>query len=75
MLKTIRSFNFGWMSILSGIIFIGKGISRTKGKASRTLLCFDEGCIYIQEITSVVLGLLFIVIGGYLILRKKFKSN
>jgi len=71
MLKTIRSFNIGWMAILTGIIFIASGISKTSGRVSRTLLCFDEGCIYIQGVTNFVLGLLFIVIGLYFILTKK----
>lgn len=70
-LKAIRKLNFGWTIILLGVISVISGFSMTEGKVGeRTFLCFDAGCIYVQGVSNIVLGLLFIGFGVYLILRK-----
>ena len=71
MLKAIRNLNFGWILILIGIILAISGISMTAGKAGeKTFLCFDSGCIYIQGVSNIAIGLLCLVIGIYLIFKK-----
>ncbi len=71
MLKTIRNFNFGWIIILTGFIVIISGISMTEGKAGeKTFLCFDQGCIFIQGVSNIALGIFCIGIGIYLLLKK-----
>lgn len=71
MLKTIRNLNAGWILFLIGIVVIVSGISMTEGKAgAKTFLCFDSGCIYVQGISNIAIGILSIVIGIYLIAKK-----
>lgn len=70
MLNKIRSLNFGWMLILLGIGFVVSGLSMIGGETKRTLLCFDDGCIYIQSLSGLGLGLLTMAVGIYKILRK-----
>lgn len=71
MLKRIRNINFGWMIVLLGFIFIVSGISMTEGEVSnKTLLCFDEGCIFVQGISNIILGILCIGLGIFMILKK-----
>ena len=70
MLKTIRNLNFGWILVLVGIVMIISGISMTEGKTGeQTFVCFDSGCIYIQGISNMVIGLLCLGIGIYKILK------
>ncbi len=72
MLKLIRNLNFGYIVFLTGIIFIIAGVSWTSDKdPGATFLCFDQGCIYIQGLTSVFLGLFFIVLGVYIIMKRR----
>ena len=71
MLKTIRSIKLGWIIILMGITATASGISMTDGKAGQqTFLCFDNGCIYIQGISSMAIGILFIGFGIYMVFKK-----
>lgn len=72
MLKAIRNLSFGWIIILIGTIVIVTGFSMTEDKVGeKTFLCFDKGCIYIQGISSIAIGILSIVIGVYLISKNK----
>jgi len=71
MLKTIRNLNVGWILFLIGIVVIVSGISMTEGKAgTKTFFCFDSGCIYVQGISNIAIGILVIVVGIYLIVKK-----
>ena len=71
MIKTIRNFNFGWIIILTGITVVVSGISMTEGKAGeKTFLCFDQGCIYVQGISNIALGIFCLGIGLYMIFKK-----
>lgn len=71
MIKFIRSLNSGWLIILIGLVVVISGISMKTGKVGEnTFLCFDNGCIYIQGISSVIIGLLSIVLGIYLLIKK-----
>ena len=71
MLKKIRNLNFGWIIILTGFIIMVSGISMTSDQAGeKTLLCFDSGCIYIQGLSNIAIGIFCIGIGIYLILKK-----
>ncbi len=71
MLKQIRILNFGWILTLVGAIVIISGLSMTSPEAGeRTFLCFDKGCIYVQGVTNIVIGLLTIGLGVFSILRK-----
>lgn len=74
MLKTIRQLNFGWILIILGAGGILSGMSMTTpSEGGRTLLCFTEGCIYLQGISNIILGCLVIIFGLLLILRKRFQ--
>lgn len=71
MLNGIRNINFGWIIIVVGIIMIISGFSMTEGEiGNKTLLCFDSGCLYIQGISNISIGLLGLILGIYLILKK-----
>lgn len=71
MLKAIRNLNLGWIIILLGITGICSGISMTEGKVDeRTFLCFDSGCIYVQGVSNIALGILCLGLGLYMILKK-----
>lgn len=71
MLKTIRNLNLGWILLLIGMVIIVSGISMTEGKAGeKTFLCFDSGCIYVQGISNIALGILTIILGVHLIVKK-----
>ena len=71
MLRKIRNIKTGWMLILLGIISTLSGISKAEGKAGeKTFLCFDDGCIYIQGISNIVIGILFIGIGIFNNIKK-----
>lgn len=71
MLKTIRNLNVGWILCLIGIVAIVSGISMTESKAGeKTFLCFDNGCIYVQGISNIAIGILTIILGIYLIAKK-----
>ncbi|MCB0631875.1 MAG: hypothetical protein R2824_20130 [Saprospiraceae bacterium] len=71
MLSTLRKFNFGWIVLLLGSIVIISGVSITEGRAGDgTFLCFDAGCIFVQGVTSAVLGFLMVVLGIYLLVRR-----
>ncbi len=71
MLKLIRNLNFGWPLLLIGIIIMASGISMTEGKVGeKTFLCFDSGCIYVQGISNMLIGILTVIVGVYLIIKK-----
>ena len=71
MLKTIRNLNFGWILLLIGMVIIVSGISMTEGKAGeKTFLCFDSGCIYVQGMSNIVVGIFTGILGIYLITKK-----
>lgn len=71
MLKTIRNIKFGWIIILMGFIFVLTGFRMKGGQAGEeTLLCFDEGCIYIQGISGIVIGILCVCIGTYQVVKR-----
>jgi len=71
MLKSIRNLNSGWILLLIGIVIIVSGISMTERIASeKTFLCFDHGCIYIQGMSNIILGIFIGTLGIYLILKK-----
>ena len=71
MLRFIRNAKFGWIIILMGVIGIVSGISKTEGKVNgKTLLCFDDGCVYVEGVSNIAIGFLCIGIGVYLILKK-----
>lgn len=75
MLKSIRNINSGWIIILTGLIIGVSGFSMIEGKAGeKTFLCFDEGCIYVQGISNISLGIMCIVFGIYMILKGKSKK-
>ena len=70
MLQYIRNLNFGWPGILLGIVTILSGIAmKTSDGGGRTLLCFDDGCIYVQGWSNICLGLFIIAFSVYLLLR------
>lgn len=70
MLKKIRNFNFGWIIILTGFVVLISGISITEGNAGgKTLLCFDQGCIFIQGISNIAIGIFCVAVGIYMILK------
>lgn len=61
----------GWIIILMGIILINSGITMTEGKVGKqTFVCFDNGCIYVQGVSNIVIGLLCFGLGIYMILKK-----
>ncbi len=67
MLKKIRSINEGWFLVMMGIgiILAGLGMMENSGSGN-TLLCFDAGCIYVQGISNIFLGLVMIGFGVYI---------
>lgn len=75
MLKIIRNLNFGYILILIGFVFIVSGIEmQAVDKIGNTLLCFDQGCIYVQAVSNCLLGVFTILLGIYLKL-KSIKKN
>jgi tellurite resistance protein TehA-like permease len=71
MLEKIRNMNFGWILLLVGITVIASGMSMKEGKAGEyTLTCFNKGCIYIQGISNIVIGILILIFGTYSIAKK-----
>lgn len=71
MLKIIRNIKLGWIIILMGVVMVASGISMTEGKVGeQTFVCFDNGCIYIQGISNILIGLLCFGIGIYMNLKK-----
>ena len=70
MLKKIRNFNFGWIIILIGFVVLISGISITEGNTGgKTLLCFDQGCIFIQGISNIAIGIFCVAVGINMILK------
>ena len=70
MLKKIRNFNFGWIIILTGFVVLISGISITEGNTGgKTLLCFDQGCIFIQGISNIAIGIFCVAVGINMILK------
>jgi len=70
MLQYIRNLSFGWPGILLGIVAILSGMSMENSEGgSRTLLCFDDGCIHVQAWSNIALGVLVITLSIYLLLR------
>lgn len=71
MLKAIRNIKLGWIIILMGIISVVSGISMKEGKAGdSTFVCFDDGCIYVQGISNIAVGILCIGLGIYMNIKK-----
>jgi hypothetical protein len=71
MLKGIRKLNFGWIIIGLGLAGILSGFSMTETTGEgRTLLCFTVGCIYIQGVSNIVLGVLISFLGIFLLIKK-----
>lgn len=53
------------------MVIIVSGFSMTEGKAGeKTFLCFDSGCVYVQGVSNIVLGIFTIIIGIYSIVKK-----
>lgn len=74
MLNWIRNINQAWILILVGIILIFSGLKITNEPSlERTLLCFDNNCIYIQGISNIVIGCLTIVIGLIVLYKSTLK--
>ncbi|MEM6396049.1 MAG: hypothetical protein AAF741_06850 [Bacteroidota bacterium] len=72
MLKTLRSLNFGWIMILMGLCAIGTGLNMVDPSSSgKTWLCFDKGCVTVQGVSVVVLGIFIIIVGIVGIIRKR----
>ena len=69
MLKAIRNIKLGYVIMLIGLGAIVSGISMTESNGGKTLLCFDEGCIYIQGISNIAVGIFCIGLGVYMMLR------
>jgi uncharacterized membrane protein len=71
MLNKIRNLNYGWILIPIGIVAIFSGIRMKEGNVVKnTFYCFDNGCIYVQGISNIVIGMLVIILGIYLIAKK-----
>lgn len=72
MLESVRNINLGWMFSLIGFVMTISGLSMTEGnKKGKTLLCFDEGCIYVQGLSNILLGIFFIALGIYMIQKNR----
>lgn len=57
--------------ILMGIILSITGMSMNETKiGQKTLIYFDEACLYVQGISNIVVGLLCISIGIYMVIKK-----
>lgn len=70
MLKTIRKLNFGWIIILMGVIIATSGFTLIEdGAAQKTLLCFDGGCVYVQAVSNIAVGVLSFALGLYLVIK------
>jgi hypothetical protein len=71
MLEKIRNINFGWIFLLVGIAVIASGMSMKEGRAGGyTLVCFTKGCVYVQGISNIVIGILTVFLGIYAIAKK-----
>ena len=71
MLKAIRNLKVGWIVIVIGITGMASGMSMTDIKSGqKTLICFDQGCIYIQGVSNVAIGILCLILGVYLLLKR-----
>ena len=71
MLEAIRNIKLGWIIILMGLIFIASGISMKEGQVGdSTFVCFDEGCIYVQGISNILIGILCIGLVIYMNVKK-----
>ena len=72
MLRTIRNLNFGWLLLPVAVVIILAGLSmQSKAGNGNTLLCFDAGCVYVQGMSNVLLGLLTAGFAVYLIMRRR----
>ena len=71
MLKSIRKLNLGYIFIMMGVVSIVSDFSlKDSSLIENTLLCFDEACMQVQAFSRIVIGLLFILVGGYSVLKK-----
>ncbi|MEM8585104.1 MAG: hypothetical protein AAGF87_12580 [Bacteroidota bacterium] len=71
MLKTLRSLNFGWILIVMGLCAIGAGLNMVDPSSiGRTWLCFDKGCVTVQGVSALVLGVFIVIVGIVGIIRK-----
>jgi len=43
-------------------------------ETKKTFLCFDDGCIYVQKLSNIVLGVVTVVTGCYLIFKKRIQK-
>ena len=73
MFKTSRKLNLGWIVILIGIITILSGLSMTEENSEeKTLLCFDIGCVYFQNVANTTLGSLFLSLGLFFLTKEHY---
>ena len=71
MIKRIRNLNLGYFFIMLGIIAISSGLSLADPQiGEKTLLCFDQGCLYVQGFSNLIVGGLVVLLGLSMLKRK-----
>lgn len=58
--------------MMLGSAAIASGFSMVEERGGdRTFLCFDDGCIYVQGLSSIALGVFMIIVGIIVIVKRK----
>ena len=68
----IRNLSYGWIFLMLGVAAIASGFSMVEDRGGdRTFLCFDDGCIYAQGLSSIALGTFMIIMGALAIIKRQ----
>ena len=75
MLNKIRNLNFGYIVIITSLVAVLSGLKMQSGEVKKTFLCFDAGCIQVQGVSNVLLGLFLLIIGSVMIGKEKWPAR
>lgn len=71
MLNKIRNLNLGYFVLVCCLVSVASGLKMQSGEVEKTLLCFDAGCVHVQGISNVALGVFLFVIGAIMIIKER----
>jgi hypothetical protein len=71
MLNKIRELNFSYIILLISLVSVLSGLKMQSGKVEKTFLCFDAGCVHVQGVSNVLLGVFLLMMGVVMIVKER----